>query len=259
MYKFIHSVNELQQFFTQVVPLLAEHEVFFVSLACRQKWMKNLGVPAGQKKSSEMFERKTIKTYSWNSFYRTIRKYEANEGAYTFDNGVDMPIEGMGVYWNINPSNMIRAVSEFSQKMVRSLAEVSLGQGSSMTYLNNLDRELMSCVHRAQGTKHYLDIDIDMVSGTKGTLTGDTAVLKILEELTLRGVKFFLIDTRSGYHILMKKETMTFNYQAWLKSILDNNRVIFDDLMVNGNRMVPLPGTLQGGHPVRIIYDLSNP
>ena len=258
MYKFIHDWSEVYKFYEDIVPPLKDGEVYFCSLSCRQKWMKDLGITAVRKGSSEMFERKIIRETDWNKFIRTFRKYEANDGAYTFDDGSPMPNEGMGIYWNINPSNMVKATSEFAQKMIRSLAEVSLGQGSSMDYIKHLDREIMSCLHHATGSRHYIDIDVDMAKGKKFTVEGHAGLSRVLEDLKGRGVEFALIDTRSGYHILMKRESIKFDYTGYLKTVLDSNREVFDDLMTNHNRMIPLPGALQGGYPVRIIYDLSN-
>jgi hypothetical protein len=258
MYKLIWSEDELLKFIALIMPELTEEEVYFFSLSCRQKWIKlnGIDITAVRKGSSEMFERRIVREKK--NTLRTIRKYECNDGAYTFDDGTPMPIEGMAIYYNINPSNMVKATSEFGQKFIRSLAEVALGQGSSLDYIKHMDREILSCLHRSQGTKHYLDIDVDMKKGIKYTVRGHVTVSRVLEELRNKGVKFFLIDTRSGYHILMKKETVKFDYISWLKKELEENRDMFDDLMTNHNRMIPVPGTLQGGHEVKIIWALSN-
>lgn len=258
MYNLLKDENELRLFYDRILPPLKEDEVYYVSLSCRGKYMKD--EPKNFHKrlgSSEMFERRIIREHDWNKFKRTILKYCCEEGAYTFDDGVNIPIESMAVYFTITPSSMLKAVSEFGQKFISSLTEIALGQGCSLSYLKHLDREILSCIHKAKGTKHYIDIDMDLHEGKKHSGNDQVAIAHLTQELYNKDINYFIIDTRSGYHILMKKDSIHFNYVELLQKIEKEYKEVIKELKVNGNQMIPLPGTSQGGHTVKVLYDRS--
>jgi len=257
MYKFIYDLEELKKFYDIILPPLNDNEVYFISLSARKKYlpsdMKNL-----LDGSSEMFERRLIDEKDWNMFLRTIKRYECNDGAYTNKEGIEYPNDAMIVYMNFNPCNIIKAYEEFIMKSTQNMMNLALGKGSDPKYFKRINHALMTAMHHSRGTKHYVDIDIDYKPGMKITSKGKLVLEQILSVLKQNNVKFFVIDTHGGYHVLMFTETIRFNYANEMKNILLDNSDILDDIMPNGQGMIPLPGCSQADYVVSCKYNLSN-
>jgi hypothetical protein len=255
MYTFIYSEEELHKFFDVVLPPLTDNEVYFVSLSARKKYLSDetKSILDG---SSEMFERKLIEKKDWNLFLRTIRRYECNDGAYMSLEGEAYPNAAMMIYLNFNPCDVIKAYEEFIMDSTRNMMALALGRGSSPDYFKRIQHNLMTAMHHSRGTKHYVDIDIDFFEGTKNTSEGNKAICSITEFLKSKNVKFFLVNSHSGYHILMKVETLYFGYMKELTKFWKKD--IIQDIMNNSQGMLQLPGTLAGGKPIAVEYSLSN-
>jgi hypothetical protein len=251
MYTFIYDENELHKFFNIVLPPLTDNEVYFVSLSARKKYLEEGNTILDG--SSEMFERKLIEKKDWNLFLRTIRRYECSDGAYISLEGKPYPNDAMIVYMNFNPCDVIKAYEEFIMDSTKNMMALALGRGSSPDYFKRIQHNLMTAMHHSRGTKHYVDIDIDFFEGTKNVKSLQI-ILNVLRE---KNVQFFVIETHGGYHVLIKVNTIHFNYMEIMKEIQEDSTKI-KDIMNNSQGMVPLPGTLQAGFEVKVLYDLSN-
>jgi hypothetical protein len=252
MYTFIYSEEELHKFFDVVLPPLTDNEVYFVSLSARKKYLSDetKNILDG---SSEMFERRLIEKKDWNLFLRTIRRYECNDGAYMSLKGEAYPNAAMMIYLSFNPCDVIKAYEEFIMDSTRNMMALALGRGSSPDYFKRIQHNLMTAMHHSRGTKHYVDIDIDFFEGTKNLVSLDL----ILTPLREKNVKFYVIETHGGYHVLMKVDTLHFDYMKEMKEIQSNSTKI-QDIMNNGRGMCPLCGTLQAGFPVKCLFKISN-
>lgn len=257
MYSLIYDESEVKNFFDKVLPPLLDTEAYFMSLSCRKKYLKDSEY--NLKGSSEMFERRIVPQRDWVRFLSTLRKYEANEGAYTDSDGTPYPMDSLIVYLNFNPCDVMLAYVEFMKVTSENTVNMILGKGSSVEWFKGISHKWMTCLHHARGTKHYIDVDIDYKNGHKHTNRGLAVLNGITDELREQGTKFLVITTHSGYHILMRKETLAFDYMRELyKPVLEMNLDILDDIMANSQGMIPCPGTLQAGYPVRVMYDISD-
>lgn len=246
----IYSEEEIKKFYSNVLPPLSNSEVYFVSLSARNKYLTqeervllNLG-------RTEMFERRIVRNNDYNKFIRTIKKFEVKDGSYTTKNNSIIPDKCIICYININPSNTLKALNEFNKTINEYYLEISIcaSEGRDPTNIlsriNKCDTLLMNCFQRNRGKKHYIDVDFD----TKNAL----ALIAFTDELTSKEVEHHIIETKSGFHVLLKSDTITYNFTKKLNEL--NNESVDGEIVVNKNGMVPLPGTLQGGYKVKLIY-----
>ncbi len=81
--------------------------------------------------------------------------------------------------------------------------------------------------------------------------------------MTDLGLKtYYWIDTKSGYHLLIKRDELHFDPRELITQIyaqyyscmselnLDYGKT---EIIINKNAMLPLPGVYQGGYPVRVL------
>jgi len=277
-HNFIQDENELRFFFDNIMPQLEDFEVYFCSLSCRKKYLS----PDEREKlhitRAEMFDRKIIREKDWHRFLRTIRKYEVSEGGYLSKNGLPVPGHSLTIYFNINPSNSLKALKEFNSKINDWQFELLAGNSESYSKkFNKLDVEIMNCYQRNRGTKHWMDIDFDVPKEFN-------APVLLKEFLDNKKLRYYWIDTKSGYHLLIDRKTLTFNpediCQTGQRKLGEyyydkfstknheysdmelHNMIIHkvykeNEIVNNRNEMIPLPGTLQGGYPVRVVKEES--
>lgn len=285
MYNLIFDIEALRQFFDKVVPPLKNDEVYFVSLSARAKYLTKEQKEFLALGRTEMFERRIIREKNWIKFLRTLRKFEANDGAYTSKKGSSIPQSSIVVYWNINPSSSLQVYKEFTKTMTDYMAELgvcardSRKSGDILSRVNKMDRLLMNCYQKNKGTKHYIDIDFDISSKDYSSV-----VIPFRKSLRERGVRHLVVGTKSGYHILLDRSTLNYNFNEDVYKANENlirvclkekgislNEYFKDrpkteinvkeltggEIIVNKNDMIPLPGTYQGGFPVNILdtYD----
>lgn len=268
--KIIADINELRWFFDNIIPNLKPFEVIFLSLSGRSKYLTEEEKQYYQLGRNEMFAKSIVRERDWNKFLRKIRKLECNEEGYTTKNNLPIPSKCMVCYMNINPSNTLKALNEFNKVINEYMFELSnvavkkLDSENIMNRLNKIDNNLMTCYQKATGTKHWVDFDLDIDKNWK---VYDEVVLKVW--LNKKGIlTYFWIDTKSGYHLLVHKEELKFNpnelvdyikqgYGNWLyyeyNPIVANNKLNEYEVIYNHNSMIPLPGTFQSDHIVRVL------
>ena len=255
MYKFIHDISELEFFYENILPILTKNEVYFCSLSSRKKYLpeNQRGILDG---SSEMFERRLIEKKDWILFTRTLYRYECNEGAYCSSDGTQYPQDSMCIYFNFNPVDVIKAYEEFTVESTKNIMALALGRGSSPDYFKRLNHNVMTAMHHSRGTKHYIDIDIDFKPNTRDTEEGRKKIKEISEFLKAKELKFFVINSHSGYHILIKVNSLKSDVCSLLKIAFTGG--IIKDIMNNAQGMIQLPGTLAAGVPIYVDKLLSS-
>lgn len=261
--KFIHDEEELKWFFDNVLPPLKETECYFISLSARNKYLTEEEREVFALGRTEMFNKTLIRKKEWNRFIRTIRKFECDERGYTTRNNSPIPSKSMVCYININPSDTLKAISEF-QKLLNEyqveIASIAFGDGKKdnlANRINKIDNNLMTCYQKATGIKHWIDFDFDVPKNSKILEFTNSQ----LEERKI--FHYFWIDTKSGYHLLLDKSQIKFNPHDFCSDIdtfLWDESLITDDnyeIIYNKNAMIPIPGTLQGDHPVTVLKEFS--
>ena len=249
MYNLIYSEEEMHKFWSLLHPLQAG-EAYFVSMSARDKYLtaqEQIDFSIGR---AEMFSRKIIKTYDFADYLRVIRTLEVNEGGYTTRNGKNIPEKCTIVYANINASSGIKSLKEFNQRTNDLMIE-TITNHDALKHFASLDSMLMNCYQRQTGTKHLLDIDFDI----KKNADGKTLLGIFISELQKNNVTYKVIETHGGYHVLLVKSTLKFNYHTILKDLDNKAKALFGkaEIVHNTNNMVPLPGTRQAEFDVKFI------
>jgi hypothetical protein len=111
---------------------------------------------------------------------------------------------------------------------------------------NTLESNLHTAMQKSRLHKNLIDIDVD--DKEKGVQE------ELHKEYSGKKVKHLCIETHGGFHFLLVRSTLSYDFNTSLEYF---SKLIEKEVCVNKNEMVPLPGTYQGGYPVKIRYDLS--
>lgn len=255
-YKIIHDEEEMKWFFDNVMPELLPHEVYFLSLSARNKYLtmeEREEIGLGR---TEMFNRVIVKERSWESFIRTVRRMECDTRGFTTRKNLPIPSKTIICYFNINPTNTIKAWGEFQDKMNTYSQELIMcamnGNNADIAVkeITRMDSHLMTCMQKSSGTRHWVDFDFDVPK-----VYDTNSVSEFLES---KGIThYYWIDTKSGFHLLVNKSQLKFNPKEIIDFALSlvPNHWGRDGLEIiqNKNNMIPLPGTYQAGHLVKVL------
>jgi len=258
--KLISDIEELKRFVDHYLPELGDDEVYFVSLSARNKHLSTEERRTIGLSRTEMFARALVR--SKEKFVQIIRRYECNPWAYLTKNNVPIPSKCVIAYVNINPSSALKATQEAMTEIQKRMFDSVLSDGKTpetLASLKKLDIIVMNAFQRQRGTRHFIDIDFD-IPKDNGRLLKDL-FLDCLEEFKVRGMRFFVVETKGGYHVVVDKGTINFNYplllqemEAWFREVTDEKI----EVVPNKNEMIPCPGTFQAGFPVIIREELGN-
>ena len=161
----------------------------------------------------------------------------------------------MVVYLNTNPHNVRKAYVEYMSEITNNVSQFILNQGSSIDFFKNLRSYYMTALHHARGTKVYCELDIDLHKGVdKSTDVRVNRFIATLHSiLNKNNIKFCTIETRGGFHVLLKTNTIKQDYMKLVASIALEDFEVIKEISNNTQGMLPCPGCLQAGFPVRII------
>lgn len=235
----------VNKFFNMLSPL-KDDEVYFLSLSARNKY---LSMEEREKLSlgrTEMFCRKVIQTDNFDSFWRLLVEMEEIAQVSRTRNGSAIPKSALVLYININPSSGKKALQEFYQKTNCMIF------GETQPQYHKLQSVLLSCYQRATGTRKFIDIDLDVTVIEKNTEILEAIYQELMTEYAQHEIEVTPIRTNSGYHFLLNKDTIKYNYTGIINVL--NYRFFGDskngEIQVNNNAMIPLPGTYQAGKEV---------
>lgn len=253
-HKFIHDWQETKRFIN-LLPVLDMDEAYFVSLSARNKYLTDEEKDEISLGRTEMFSRKLIKCSfipekREEVFNRVIHSLECSHGGITTKTGMVIPDKCLVVYVNINPVSGKKALKLFNSKTDDMLFD-SFTNTNGLYGFAGLDSLLMTCYQKSRGTKKFVDIDFDIPEDGNNLLT------YFLSELIKNGVKYHVIKTKSGHHVLLETDTIKFNYTALVRELDVKAKKMFGpehiEIIQNTNGMIPLPGTLQGGFAVHFM------
>ena len=258
MHKFIHSEEEIRKFVNIMSPLKSD-ESYFVSMSARNKYLTEEERRHYDLGRTEMFARELIKQSKRanveieDSYLRVLKSMQVSEGGYTSRSGITLPNKCLVVYANINPSSGIKALKMFYQEMNDALFDLRTNSEAPYTF-NNLDTRLMNCYQKSKGTRTLIDIDFDI------PFQGFDILEKFIKVINEKDIAHYVVKTKSGYHVLLKKEDIKFNYNILIKEAHEEAQKRFGaehvEVMVNKNEMIPIPGTIQAGYEVHFLKGL---
>lgn len=261
MNKVIHDESQILDF-SQILPENGPLETYFVSLSSRAKYLTEAERLHYGASRNEMFCQKIIRKK--NRIIKAIRGMETNPQAYVMKNGDPIPAHSLVCYINIDTSSTVKALSEFKGIISKYELELTMcmldhhNPENIMERFNKADKLLIDCYQRNKGTKKFIDVDFDVPK----TQEYQEMVADFCQGLLEKDIRSYIIDTRSGYHVLFERKNLKFNYNEKIKEMSDYLKLNGDvgEIVHNNNAMIPMPGTYQGGYPVtfRMYEEINN-
>lgn len=223
-YKIISDEKALLAFI-KWLPDIESTERYYLTLIARRKYCAAL-------KLNDIVLKRVV--CHKDEILNKIRQLEVPYGAYVTKQGDIIPQEALALYINVNPRSMVVAAKNTAKALVELICDNKLTMNPKSVALTE--------IHKARGTKHFVDIDIDSPE-----IVIEDAVRGMLGVLNKEAVS--VIKTRGGIHIII--ETAKTTTKDWYRKLKE--MFVFD---VTGDNMVPMPGGYQGGYtPIFWWYD----
>lgn len=255
MYHLIYDEKQALRFLHLLKPLQND-EAYFLSLSGRNKYLTDEERAAFELGRTEMFARKLVKRDTVGKmtidqmFLRTLKSMQVSVGGYTTRTGETMPPKCLVVYANINPVSGFKALKMFSEKTTALLFDTCTDP-NAIFRINHLDTLLMNCYQKSRSEKYLIDIDFDIPE------QGFSLVEDFVKIITDQHVEFSVVKTKSGFHVLLKRSTIKFDYTTIVAKMHNEAVARFGkehtEVTINKNEMVPVPGTIQAGTEVHFI------
>lgn len=242
----VQDVQQFQNFIDNVLPSLLPHEVYFVSLSARNKYLTERERDFYGLGRTEMFARTLVRRGDWG---KAIRKLEGELATRLTKTGQLIPERALVVYVNINPSDALAAHFKYINEVNRQLEEVTKAtvrdKSPNYTPFTFAEKTLLNCFQVCTGQRTYLDLDID----TKE----ERYLSKVRSVLDSKNVSYFVVETHGGFHVLVKRETLNKSNVRLDLLVKELARESGKEIMFNKNAMIPMPGTKQAGHLVKLV------
>lgn len=239
--------------FSRLLPQLQMDEVYFISMSARNKYLDQAERDEYSLGRTEMFARELINKNE--DFEFAFRKLTGHIYARRTNNGKEIPTKSLVCYMNINPTSVLKAMQQFKRELAEAeenlMRKVILNGNQAnvldFEFFRKAKSKIYNAFQRNSSRKIFLDIDID---------TKDINVLiTIIADLTIKDARFCTIETRGGFHVMVKSDTIKGNYLH--ESIKKAQKMTTDEVIFNSNGMVPFPGTYQSDFFVKIRKEYS--
>ena len=215
-YKVICDEKLLNDFIDEL-PDNTVNERYYFCLFARKKYCREIKYIKSDK--SQLARKVATK----DRLFGKIKQMECELGSYLQDD-VDIPQEALALYINPNPRCMRKATFQ----LLKRLADIVCVDSPGF----NPQAEAMSCIQRSCSRRVVSDFDVD---------TKDIDIVRTCEDILEDHNCFKILETRGGYHVLVKtKEVPKHKQRTFYKQLAE-----FSD--ITGDCMLPAPGTYQGG------------
>ena len=283
----IWSEEELKEFYDMINLERDLSDVDFFCLASRKKYLTEKEKAEIKMGDTIMLCKTVLKDYNWPKFLSKIRQADAMAEFVLDSNDNYIPKKCFVMYMNIDHTSVVRAIKEFKETMTGWDADtMTLLEYGNTEKRANLLRQYKSCTegilkafqNPKNGRDEWIDIDCD-IEGDESHREDLAKMLlnhfhdKFYSEFLGKVFSSVAILTHGGIHFLMRKSAIsTYNkevsqthFRADVKNyILTPERVLNEirellknekskEIVINQNKMVPIPGTLQGGFKVRML------
>lgn len=235
-YAFLHDEDELKKFCENVLPELKTNEYLYIMLGARRKYLLEYEKDNYNMNGTDMLERIVLKSSSFESVKRAIKKLCIPVGTYTDKNGKPLPHHCFTVYMTVNPSCGKMA----SANLIKKLTDMFVNNDPNF----NVASHALTEMHKAVGRKNIMDFDIDPINEEELK----DAITFITESLGKS--RTHTVKTRTGAHVLLHKDDIdpavrNYFYNA-IREYSDKN--MEGEIEIRGHAMVPVPGAYQGDH-----------
>lgn len=235
--------------FVSILPDLQKDEVYFLSLSARNKYLTAKEREFYHLGRTEMFGRQVARSkqdfkLKMNDLYCKLITRKTN-------NGKEIPSKCVVCYANINPSSMTKAYNLFTTEVNKEVfAALHAEQENKIANYDGMrfiDKTLMNCIQKSSSRRIFTDIDMD---------TKDESIfnefIKSIEE-----IDYNIVETKGGFHFMIKNESMPHKFNLYhIVDQMDFKAKRLNEpkeVIVNKNRMIPIPGTMQADFLVKLI------
>lgn len=167
-YNVVVDENLATKYCSLVFQDLLPKEVYWMCISNRKKYLtpeQRESNPVGDftiLRSSLLLEK------SSERFLSILHGWEIPSGSYLGNDNRSFSGDGLVVYSNINPSNVLRGVDEFNKKMSAwNLEAISNPSEHSIDNFRHIDIMFKRCLQNTYSRKIWVDIDIDLDDPTK--------------------------------------------------------------------------------------------
>ena len=245
----IHDEDQINKFFNLLTPL-KPNEVYCLSMFARGKYLEK-DEKIHLKNQREKINYKIFKPT--NSYINLVKSME---GVFFSKSGEQIPNKCIVFYAFFNPSSVIKALRKFHIDLTNKIFDFHINENSDKNFID-YDSKLMSYYQQETSIRTFIDIDFDLPP------EGYDILEKFIENMIKNKVEYYTIKTKNGYHVLLRRETLKFNYNIHVQESNLESQTRFGtdkvEVVINNAGSVPLPGTKQAGFNVHFVDELSSP
>lgn len=263
-YFLIYDAEQLRAYYRCFVQHVATNVQSYCSVKFMLQSRRKYNSAGGEQQSKctvTVLRRVFDLTNTADEFVNCVSRFQVHEGLYTDKNRdgrvVPLPSEALVLYVTSNALSRIEATKKVVKKIVDNAlycapviatpdtaTDDDYDSGDDEKPFFSLDKEFYTQLHKSPETKmQRLDVD-----------TQDLSFIARLDQLltTNNADIIFVIRTPNGYHYVLRSGPVM---QQLLRFCEENKTLVSADR----NGMNALPGTLQGGRPVQLIYAKGDP
>jgi hypothetical protein len=230
-YKLINDREEFEKFLA-AMPDLGPNESYFVLMVARKKWNPVEGIPSAVK-----LRRKSVKK---EGIFRLVSQWETALGTYTTKEGLAIPLENLGVYMGYNTKSHYKACLELIRKSADAMYEESQDI--------NVESMASDAIQKAEGTKNFVDIDVDVVEGESRE-----EIIDFIKGIVRPAM---IVNTSGGFHYLVRKSDLHLAPKNWHPLVRSHK--FKSDINLMGKDLIPIPGCTQGGKVPRVLWNYTD-
>jgi len=214
---------------------------YLVMLAARKKYDPTVKVKRAFIMRKDIFNRP-------GRLAQSVKQYEFPLDALLDDNGVPVKQQALVTYVTPNPRDTFVAACEMSRMCLEYVRTNHHSKQENKTTYPSVVGQAKTALQKCAEEVPYLTIDVD-----------DKAIGPTVDQF-LRREKFpihCLVETRGGFHVLLRTAELTKHHRTILWK--EKTEQWKDKVEIHKDQVTPLPGTVQGGFPVRFAWTSWNP
>ncbi|MGV9198800.1 MAG: hypothetical protein ACOC4M_08170 [Promethearchaeia archaeon] len=230
----IKDIETVKDFLDKVVPDIKDDEMLMYFIFARKKYCPEIS------NHHQMIYRGTFTNTDPTYMISKIKSLERDY--YKLETGEKYNEECLSIYIDCHPKSGLKSYIHFTDRMNKLLYQIHKDT-DQIKQFGKIRKHFMSEIHKANSRKPYILIDID--STDYGLVTDIINYFRHIKNKEPAWVS----KTHGGYHIILKKdgEIGKIVYRDFKETAMYK---LFD-VEIKGDCTTPIPGTLQGGNPVK--------
>lgn len=221
--------------FIDWLPDLKPTEKYYMCLFARSKYTKDEnGVNGIAHIKSDKAQLKRFVSDKERMFDK-VRQLEVALGCYK-QRDIEIPQQALALYITPNPRDLWKATANSLVKLAQCIRDTNT--------LGNPHQEVLSEIQRTKGTSHFVDFDFDLKDFEVELLFPRIKDLVNPEALNI-------LKTRGGMHVLVEVAKVEHKYRNSFFQTISK----LPGCDQQGDQMIPVPGTHQGGFTPKFITD----